>query len=202
VQVYELKEGQLREFRDRFVPLSESSGFDTLLDFYRHKRSTIPLVLIFPYWGLWPLGEPKAITGIPLEIENDNRLVFWPREIVKYSRGRDKDIVIGNTVTTTISYMEEIKGFLLNTYPSCDYCFYVLATDIHYRRVKRDFQTVFRNCGEEILFIPHIIKIRYPVFSKRWWLKLIFWIREAVMVIIFLPNYWYYNASLRKGGLK
>ncbi len=208
--VYCLKDGKFEFLPDDYVSPeasdAELDGFLSVKEWYLHKVTTKHFILVFPYLGLWPTVDRMnslsveyfKVAEIPSRIINDERIVFWPKEISHASR-RQKDIVIGRKGTTTISYLEEAKDYVLNLYPEprLDYCFYVLATDIHFERVRRDFILVMKQIKDRhILFVPFIVETTGPNRSK-------FARREKLILSVssLYPSL-YVRASLKKGGLK
>ncbi len=214
-KVYELeKNGRFMSLSSNFVTPevadSELDGFNSVTDWYLNKVTTIHFILLFPYVGLWPTRERLSsfeidyfrTTNIPLELLNDHGLVFWPQEISNCNLRRDNDVVIGKEKksTTTISYLEEVKDYVLNLYQESrlDYCFYFLVTDVHFERAKRDFVLVMSNVqSHRVLFIPYIIKTTgLPTHSR-------FLLKEKVILLVssVYPSL-YVWASKRKGGLR
>jgi len=209
--VYELKNGRFMLLPGNYINPeaadSELDGFYSLVDWYLQKITTKHFVLLFPYLGLWPTVDRMSslsvdyfkVTEIPSEILNDTKVVFWPKEISNCSLRRAKDVVIGKEKTTTVSYLQEVKDYILNSYsgPHLDYCFYILAADIHFERVKRDFILVMKQIkSHRILFVPFIVKTTGSNRSK-------FAHREKLILLLssLYPSLYMWS-SLKKGGLK
>ncbi len=201
-------------FKDKNVNLDEADGYDSLLSWIFYKVTTKGITLVFPYAGIFPTETLKLKIkvlnsgSIPDEILNDKKLVFWPTELRECIFGRPQDIVIGKKISSTVSYIVEIVKYLETQYPQSyiDFVFYLLVTDIHYRRVLRDLAYILSSSNlknRRLLVVPHIVKVKAPLFSRVWWLKFVFRFRELVVLLI-SSLFWnlYFEKSIEKGGLK
>lgn len=216
VLMLDSKSKKFQTVEDRDVNPDEADGYDSLLMWIFYKVTTKGITLVFPYAGIFPTETLKQKLKIkvlnsgpiPDEILNDKKLVFWPTELCECSFGRPQDIVIGKKSISPVSYIVEVVKYLEARYPLSymDFIFYLLVTDIHYRRVLRDLGFILSSSNlknRRLLVVPNIVKVKFPIFSRIWWLKIVFRLRELVILLgSFLFWNLYFEKALEKGGLK
>lgn len=187
-----LEKGKLKQLLDKEIDIDEGDGYIYLHDWLTQKVTTQGCVAVFPYSSIFPTEKKIKKINIELfnsflldpEILNDKRIVFWPSELKNFSFGRPQDIILGKEKTTTLRFLYEIKQYLLNYYPDRDYWITIIGTDIHIRRILRDFQEIFGDVERRVMVTPYIIKIDFPLFSKRWFLKEFLRTKEILFIII------------------
>jgi len=212
MKVLKLLEGKLIEFPQKMLRLDEAD-YESTIELFLYSVRTVHAILIFPFNGLFPTRKKRKNFDFiywnslhDFDIR-DKTIIFWPKELEKLSLGRSQDVVIGNRNTTTISYLEEVKGYIMNMYSDRDLCFTVLVTDLHWQRVRRDFERVFKTLAQDqrrtIGVIPYLVRISTSPGSLLWIRKILLGLKERVICLI--SSWWwdlYFRASLKRGGLK
>jgi hypothetical protein len=188
----------------------DEADFESTIELFLYSVRTVHVILIFPFNGLFPFKTKgknfNFVYWNNSDVVKDKNLIFWPWELKELSLGRPNDFIIGNKKTTTVTYLEEIKGILLNLFPdSVDFCLKMLVSDIHWPRVKRDLIQIFKDIGRKrnVGVLLFIVKISPEIGSLLYYKKIILTLIE---IFKFLFSYilwrWYFNLSLKRGGLK
>jgi len=213
MKALKLEKGRLAEFPQKLLRLDEAD-FESTLELFLFSVWTRNIVLIFPFNGLFPLTKKgKSFNFVywnsrgDFNLRKEDSLIFWPRELKELSLKRPQDFIIGNRNTTTVSYLEEVKAYLMNIYTDhrLNFCFNILVTDIHWPRVRRDFERLFNELSKKRIIgvIPYFVKVSAPAWSLTWIKKNLLGLKE--WIIYFLSNFgweFYRKVSLRKGGTK